>query len=158
MDYTITTEQLQDAVAAAEERVQSEIDRLRSEIIGKAVTALVAPAVPADLPELHWSCTDIAKASVYAFPNHGASFDAVFTSRAARDFAAWLHRYTSGDYTVSAADDGRYTSFGARFELAGITVKLGMTVYHDRLSAEQAHQIVADAVEDAWPAHEAVVV
>lgn len=155
MDYTITTEQLQDAVAAAEERVQSEIDRLRSEIIGKAVTALIAPAVPADLPELRWSCTNIAKASVYAFPNHGASFDVVFASRAARDFAAWLHRYTAGDYTASTADDGRYTSFVVRFGLSGITVKLGMTVYHDRLSAEQAQQIVADAVEAARPEREA---
>ncbi|GAB3226497.1 hypothetical protein GCM10027447_16740 [Glycomyces halotolerans] len=144
---TLTTDDLAVVVSVADERVEAEVERLRSGARAEALAALFADHLPAHLPPLRLSCR-----IDFAGQPRLSAIPARVGDESTRDrigaFAAWVADQAPTDYTVRV-DEGDRAMCTAHVMLAGLPVTLRLFLWPWECDLDAVAEAVAAAVEAA---------
>jgi hypothetical protein len=138
------------AVAAAADHIECEVDMLRSRLQGQAFADAIRFDLPAGLPDLRWlghrSCDGTMRFSAQVRRSmsiyHNADLEGT-----AEDFAAWCCQFARGLWTSEDSGDCyRSTLFTADMHLGTMAVTLRLYVPVDFIAPDHARRVVGERV------------
>lgn len=136
------------AIAAAADHIECEVDLLRSRLQGQAFADAIRSDLPAGLPDLRWMGHRSFEGTMRFSTQVRRSmsiYDNAGLEAAAEEFAAWCGEFACGRWSSKDCGDRyRTTLFTADMQLGAMPVLLRLYVPVDFIAPDHARRVVGE--------------